>query len=96
MRNSTKNVELFFGIYTDKIKSVKIYLHYIHNVKVIKERWFTMKTHEDQLELLVARVEKRLSALETNVSHMKSKLAELSEMQEDLTGMVYERYHQAV
>lgn len=55
-----------------------------------------MKTHEDQLELLVARVEKRLSALETNVSHMKSKLAELSKMQEDLTGMVYERYHQAV
>lgn len=55
-----------------------------------------MKTHEDQLEVLIARVEKRLSALETNVSHMKSKLAELNEMQEDLTGTIYERYHQAV
>ncbi|MBQ0138151.1 MAG: hypothetical protein KBT36_02545 [Kurthia sp.] len=55
-----------------------------------------MKTQKDPFDALVARVEKRLNALESNVSHMQSKLAELNEMQEDLTGTVYEQYQQVV
>lgn len=55
-----------------------------------------MKTHGDQLDALIARVEKRLNTLESNVSHMQSKLAELHEMQEDVTRTIYEQYQQVV
>lgn len=55
-----------------------------------------MKTQKDPFDALIARVEKRLNALESNVSHMQSKLAELHEIKEDLTGTVYERYKQVV
>lgn len=53
-----------------------------------------MKTQEDQLDALLARIEKRLTALESNVSHMKSKLAELHEAKEDSTNT--DRYQQVV
>lgn len=42
-----------------------------------------MKTQEDQLDALLAIVEKRLTALESSVSHMKSKLAELHDVKKE-------------
>lgn len=51
-----------------------------------------MKTQEDTIDALVARVEKRLLALESNVSHMKSKLAELQENQEEVPSKIFEQY----
>ncbi|GEK33304.1 hypothetical protein [Kurthia sibirica] len=55
-----------------------------------------MKTHEDQLDVLMARLEKRLTSFEANVSHMKSRLSELNEIQEEFTSTIYDPYVKAV
>lgn len=55
-----------------------------------------MKTQGDQMDALLARVEKRLLSLESNVSHMKSKLTELQEIQEDTSSKIYKQYQSVV
>lgn len=64
---------------------------------LFRMRWFTLKTHEDQLDALMARLEKRLTSFEVSVSHMKGKLSELHEMQENLSSPTYnDSYNRAV
>lgn len=55
-----------------------------------------MKTYEDQLDTLMAMIEKRLSSLENNVSYMHSRLAELQESPEDGTDSEYVKYANAI